>query len=231
MAPDRVERTLVRPLLGIVARDAALARRHGGDAALAILFFVLTAILFPLGIGPEPNLLARAGGGLLWVTALLAVLLSLDRLFRADWEDGSLDLLLLSPLPLSLIVLAKCVAHWLLTGLPLTVATPLLAVLLRVPGDAIGTLTLAMLLGTPTLSLIGAVGAALTVGSRRSGVLLTLLVLPLYVPVLIFGAGAVDAAVAGPGPRPHLLVLGAFLLAALPLAPWAAAAALRQAVE
>lgn len=222
---------MLKPFLAILMRDLSLARRRSSEAGLAVLFFILAAILFPLGIGPEANLLARSGPGLLWVTALLAVLLSLERLFQTDWEDGSLDLLLLTPLPLTLTVLAKCLAHWLLTGLPLVVASPVLALLLHVPPTAIGTLMLAMLLGTPTLSLIGAVGAALTVGARRGGVLLTLLILPLYIPVLIFGASAAESVVAGPGARPHLLILGAFLLAALPLAPWAAAAALRQAVE
>lgn len=217
--------------LAILKRDLALAGRQGGEASLAVLFFVLGSVLFPLGIGPAPDILARTGGGLLWVMALLASLLSLERLFQADREDGSLDLLILSGLPLAGIVLAKTVAHWLVTGLPMVVAAPLLGLLLNVEPLGIGILTIALLLGTPTLSLIGAVGAALTAGARRGGVLLTLLVLPLYIPVLIFGAGAVESAVAGPGARAHLLVLAAFLLTALPLCPWAAGAALRQSVE
>ena len=215
----------------VLRRDLLLARRQGGDAALAIVFFVLGAVLFPLGIGPEPNLLARAAGGLLWVMALLAALLSLDRLFQADWEDGSLELILLTPIPASLIVVAKCLAHWLTTGLPMAVAAPLLGVLLNVDPAGMAVLVAALLLATPTLSLVGAIGAALTVGVRRGGVLLTLVVLPLYVPVLIFGAGAVEAAVAGPGARGHLLILGALLLAALALCPWAAATALRHAAD
>jgi heme exporter protein B len=158
-------------------------------------------------------------------------LLSLERLFLADHEDGSLDLLALAPLPLELVVLAKVAAHWLTTGLPLLLAAPVLALSLRMEADGIAVLALALLLGTPTLSLIGAIGAALTLGTRRGGVLLPLLVLPLYIPVLIFGVGAVDAAVAALPPRPHLLMLGALLLAALPLAPWASAAALRQALD
>ena len=217
--------------LALVARDLSLARRRGGEAAIALLFFVLAALLFPLGIGPDPNLLSRAGAGLLWVTALLAVLLSLDRLFQADWEDGSLDLLLLAPIPLSLAVLAKCLAHWLLSGLPLVLIAPLLGALLHLPVAALCALTLAMLLGTPTLTLLGALGAALTAGARRGGLLMTLLVLPLYIPVLIFGAGAAESAVAGSGVRAHLLVLGAFLSGALALVPLTAAAALRQALE
>jgi len=221
----------VRAFLRIVGRDLALARAQGGESALAVLFFVLGTVLFPLGIGPEAALLARVAGGLLWVMALLAALLSLERLFQADFEDGSLDLLVLAPVPLPATVLAKCIAHWLSTGLPMVVAAPVLAILLSLDGRGFGVLVLAMLLGTPTLSLIGAIGAALTVGARRGGVLLTLLVLPLYIPVLIFGAGAVEAAIAGPGAVAHLQILAALLLAALPLAPWAAAAALRQATE
>ncbi|MFN4090999.1 MAG: heme exporter protein CcmB [Alphaproteobacteria bacterium] len=221
----------MKGLAAVLGRDLALARRRGSEASLALLFFVLGTVLFPLGIGPDPNMLARAGAGLLWVMALLASLLSLEKLFQTDWEDGSLDLLLLSGLPPSGIVLAKTVAHWLVTGLPMAAISPLLGILLNMEAAGIWALALALLLGTPTLSLIGAVGAALTVGARRGGVLLTLLVLPLYIPVLIFGAGAAEWAVAGQGARAHLLVLAAFLLAALPLCPWAAGAALRQSVE
>jgi len=221
----------VSGLVTILRRDLALASRRGSEASLALMFFVLGTVLFPLGIGPDPNMLARAGAGLLWVMALLASLLSIEKLFQADWEDGSLDLLVLSGLPLAGIVLAKTAAHWLVTGLPMAVASPLLALLLNVDAKGVAALSLALLLGTPTLSLIGAVGAALTVGARRGGVLLTLLVLPLYIPVLIFGAGAAESAVAAQGARAHLLVLAAFLLAALPLCPWAAGAALRQSVE
>jgi heme exporter protein B len=221
----------VSGLVTILRRDLALASRRGSEASLALLFFVLGTVLFPLGIGPDPNMLARAGAGLLWVMALLASLLSIEKLFQADWEDGSLDLLVLSGLPLAGIVLAKTAAHWLVTGLPMAIASPLLALLLNVDAKGVAALSLALLLGTPTLSLIGAVGAALTVGARRGGVLLTLLVLPLYIPVLIFGAGAAESAVAAQGARAHLLVLAAFLLAALPLCPWAAGAALRQSVE
>lgn len=215
----------------LVARDLRLALRQGSDAATVLLFFVLAVVMFPLGVGPEPNMLARISAGVIWVMALFAALLSLERLFLVDHEDGSLDLLALTPLPLELVVLAKVTAHWLTTGLPLLLAAPVLALLLRMETDGIAVLVLALLLGTPTLSLIGAIGAALTLGARRGGVLLPLLILPLYVPVLIFGVGAVDAALAALPPRPHLLILGGLLLAALPLAPWASAAALRQALD
>jgi heme exporter protein B len=215
----------------LVGRDLRLSVRHGGAALLAVVFFVLAVTLFPLGVGPEPQILARIGAGVLWVAALLAALLSLDRLFQADFEDGSLELLALSPLPMPLTVLAKCLAHWLGTGLPLAAAAPVLAVLLNMDVSALPVLVAAMVLGTPSLSLIGAVGAALTVGVRRGGVLLSLLILPLYIPVLIFGVAAVEAAALGLAFRPHLLLLGSAFLASAVLAPWASAAALRLALE
>ncbi|HVI53219.1 MAG TPA: heme exporter protein CcmB [Candidatus Sulfotelmatobacter sp.] len=218
-------------LLEIVRRDLRLALRQGSDSVMVVTFFVLTVVLFPFGIGPEANILERTSAGVLWVTALLASMLSLDRLFQADYEDGSLELLALTPTALEVMVLGKVAAHWLTTGLPLMVAAPVLAVLLHMNADGFGTLLLTMLLGTPTLSLIGAMGAALVLGARRGGVLLSLLVLPLYVPVLIFGVGAIDAAVQGLPSQSHLLILGGQLLAALALTPWAAAAALRQALE
>ncbi|HKF71822.1 MAG TPA: heme exporter protein CcmB [Stellaceae bacterium] len=215
----------------LVARDLRLALRQGSDAALVVAFFVLAVVLFPFGVGPEPQLLARIAAGVVWVTALLAALLSLDRLFQQDYEDGSLEVIALAPLPLEAAVLAKCLAHWLTTGLPLAVVGPALAALLRLDGAGYLPLIFAMALGTPSLSLVGAVGASLSLGARRAGVLLSLLVLPLYIPVLIFGVAAVEQAVAGFPIRPHLLILTALLLAALPLAPWAAAAALRPALE
>jgi heme exporter protein B len=215
----------------LVKRELRLALRQGGDAATVVAFFVLAVILFPFGVGPEPELLARIAAGILWVTALLAALLSLERLFQADYEDGSLEALALLPLPLEAQVLAKCLAHWLVTGLPLTAVAPLLALLLHLDSAGYPVLMLGLLLGTPSLSLVGAVGAALGLGARRGGVLLSLLVLPLYIPVLIFGVAAVEAAIGGFAARPHLLLLGALLAAALPLAPLAAAAALRQALE
>ena len=217
--------------LRLVARDLRLALRQGSDATIAVMFFVLCVVLFPFGVGPEPNILARIAAGVIWVAALLASLLSLERLFQTDYEDGSLELLSLSALPLEAAVLAKTLAHWLVTGVPLIVAAPLLAVLLNMDAEGFGVLVLTLTLGTPILSMIGAIGAALTLGARRGGVLLSLLILPLYIPVLIFGAGAIDAAINGLTPRPHLLLLAGILAAARPLAPWAGAAALRQAVE
>lgn len=215
----------------IVRRDLRLAFRRGGDSVNVMIFFLLTVTLFPFGVGPESAVLMRIAPGVIWVAALLAAMLSLDRLFRDDFDDGSLDLMILESLPLEMTVLAKCLAHWLSTGLPLVIVSPLLAVLLSMDGEGFATLIGAMLIGTPVLSLIGAIGAALTVSLRGGGVLISLLVLPLYIPVLIFGVGAVDAAVYGLAARPHVLVLGAMLIAALPLCPWACAAALRLSVE
>jgi len=211
----------------IVQRDVQLALRQGSASAMVVMFFVLTVTLFPLGVGPETNILERISSGVLWVAALLASMLSLDRLFQADFEDGSLDFLSLGSLPLEVTVLAKCLAHWLTTGLPLIIAAPLLGVLLHLDPAGYLTLIAAMALGTPALSLIGAIGAALTVGVRRGGVLVSLLVLPLYIPILIFGVGAIDAAVGGLSERPHLLMLAAVLAGSIALCPWAAAAALR----
>ncbi|MBM3571067.1 MAG: heme exporter protein CcmB [Alphaproteobacteria bacterium] len=219
------------PALELIRRDLRLAWRQGTDVAMVIAFFVLTVVLFPFGVGPEPNILARIGPGILWVTALLAAMLSLDRLFQADHDDGSLEQLVLSSPALPAMVLAKCLAHWLTTGLPLAVVAPILAILLNLGADGFVVLVGSLLLGTPVLSLLGAVGAALTLGARRAGVLVALLVLPLTIPVLIFGVGAIDAALADLSSRPHFLLLGALLAAALPLCPWAAAAALRQALE
>ncbi len=215
----------------IVRRDLRLGLRGGMGSLTAVVFFVITVTLFPLGVGPESNILARIAPGVLWVSALLAAMLSLDRLFQSDYEDGSLELIALSPLPLELSVLAKCLAHWLTTGVPLIIVAPVLAVLLNMSAEGFVTLVIAMGLGTPTLSLIGGVGAALTVGLRRGGVLLSLLVLPLFVPVLIFGVSAVEGAIGGLGDRAHLLILGGFLLGALALTPWASAAALKLALE
>jgi heme exporter protein B len=217
--------------VALVGRDIRLAFRQGGGGLLAVGFFAVVCTLFPFGVGPEPEVLRRIAAGVVWVAALLACLLSLDRLFQADLEDGSLDLMALSPTPLELLVLAKCLAHWLTTGLPLVIAAPVLAALLNLDPAAWPVLVVALALGTPALSLIGAVGAALTVGIRRGGVLLSLLVLPLVVPVLIFGVAAVDAAASGLSPRPHLLLLGGTGLFAAVLAPWAGAAALRLALD
>jgi heme exporter protein B len=218
-------------LFTVIQRDLRLALRQGSDSLMVVGFFVLTVTLFPFGLGPESNLLERTSAGILWVVALLASMLSLDRLFQGDYEDGSLELLALTPTALEILVIGKIVAHWLTTALPLLVAAPVLALLLHLNEDAFPALMLTLLLGTPTLSLIGAMGAALVLGARRGGVLLSLLILPLYVPVLIFAVGAVDAAAQGLPVRGHLLILGGLLLAALPLAPLATVAAVRQAVE
>jgi heme exporter protein B len=220
-----------RAFLALLQRDLRLARRRGGDSLQPLLFFVIAAALFPLGVGPAPEILARIGVGVLWVLALLAVMLSLERLYQADAEDGSLELLAQGVLPLELVALAKCAAHWLTSGLALVIASPLLALLLQLPGEAMAVLALALLLGTPTLTLVGSIGAALLLGARRGSVLLALLVLPLYVPVLIFGVGAVEGEVMGLSGRPQLLLLAAMLLLALALAPFATAAALRLALE
>ena len=221
----------MRPFLALLGRDLTLTLRQGSDAGLVLAFFVLAVLLFPFGVGPSPDILARIAAGVLWATALLAALLSLDRLFLADYEDGSLEQIALSPLPLELAALAKVGAHWLGTGLPLTLLAPVLAVMLHLPAEGVPVLVLALLLGTPVMSLIGAIGAALTLGARRGAALLPLLVLPLYIPVLIFGVAAVEAAVLALPATPHLLMLGGLLLGALALAPWAVAAALRQALD
>ena len=215
----------------IVRRDLTLALRRASDTISVVLFFVLAIVLFPLGIGPELNVLSRIAAGTIWVVALLAAMLSLDRLFQVDADEGGLDLLVLAPLPLEAVVLAKCLAHWLVTGVPLILSAPILSVLLNMGLKGFPVMVLAMALATPILSLIGAVGAALTVGARRGGVLISLLVLPLLTPVLILGASAVDLALAGLNAGPLLMLLGAMLLIAVVLCPWAAAAGLRLTIE
>jgi heme exporter protein B len=217
--------------IALVKRDLKLSMRQGMDNVMVIMFFVLAVVLFPFGVGPEPNILARIGAGVIWVAALLSAMLSLERLFQTDYEDGSLELLALQPMALEITVLAKITVHWLTTGLALIAATPLLAIFMNVPADGYLMLVLSLALGTPSLSLIGAIGAALILGSRRGGVLLSLLVLPLYIPVLIFGVSAVEAAIGGFPVKSHLLILGGLLVAALPLCPWAGAGAIRQALE
>ena len=215
----------------IVRRDVRLALRRMSDTMSVVLFFILAIILFPLGIGPELNVLSRIAAGTIWVVALLAAMLSLDRLFQTDADEGGLDLLILSPLPLEAVVIAKCLAHWLVTGVPLIVSAPILSVLLNMGSDGFLVMIVAMVLATPTLSLIGAVGAALTVGTRRGGVLVSLLVLPLCTHVLILGASAVDLALAGLNAIPLLMLLGAVLLVSVLLCPWAAASGLRLTIE
>ena len=216
--------------LMIVRRDVRLSIRQGMDSLMAVVFFVLACVLFPLGVGPEPQTLSRIASGIICVAALLAAMLSLERLFQSDFDDGSLEQMALSPQPLAIVVLAKIAAHWLTTGLPLIIASPLLAVLLHLEVRAFPTLVGALAIATPSLSLIGAVGAALVLGARRGGMLLALLILPLYIPILIFAVAAIDAAALGFAVRPHLLLLAGLLSAALVLAPWTAAAALRQAL-
>ncbi len=215
----------------IIFRDLHLALRQGTESMMVVMFFVIAVVLFPLGVGPEPNILARIGPGVIWVAALLASMLSLERLFQTDYEDGSLELLALQPVALEVTVMAKVAAHWLTTGLPLIVAAPILAVLMNMPAEGFPVLIATLVLGTPSLSLIGAIGAALILGSRRGGILLSLLVLPLYIPVLIFGVSAVDAAIGGFSAKPQLLILTGLLVAALPLCPWVGAHALRQSME
>lgn len=215
----------------IVYRDLLLAMRRRSDAATALLFFVLVSSLFPLGIGAEPNLLRSIAPGVIWVAALLSSLLSLSRLFAADYADGTLEQIILGGAPLGLVVAAKALAHWLVSGLPLVVIAPLIALQYDLPASLYGVLALSLLLGTPVLSMIGAVGAALTLGLRGGGVLLSLLVLPLYVPVLIMGAGSVEMASAGMGGEGQLLLVAALLVASVALAPWAIAAALRISSE
>jgi heme exporter protein B len=217
--------------LGLLRRDLALALRRKSDALAPVFFFVVVASLFPLGVGPEPELLRRIGPGVLWVGALLASMLSLARLFAADYEDGTLEQMALSPEPFVALVLAKIAVHWLVSGLPLVAAAPVLALQYGLPGDTIAVLVASLLLGTPVLSLVGAIGAALVLGVRGGGLLVALLVLPLYVPALVFGAGAVDANLAGTGAAAHLSLLGACLAIAAFFAPWAIAAALRIALE
>lgn len=195
------------------------------------MVFLIVVTLFPLSIGPEPQLLARIAPGIVWVAALLAALLSLERLFRDDFLDGSLEQLVLLPAPLTLTVLAKVIAHWLLTGLPLLILSPLVALLLSFNAATWQAVALTLLLGTPTLSFIGAIGVALTVGLRKGGVLLSLLVLPLYIPVLIFATSAIDAASMGMPISGYLAILGAMLVGSMTLAPFAAAAALRVSIQ
>lgn len=215
----------------VIYRDLLLALRRRSDVMNALLFFVIVVSLFPLGVGPEPSLLRTIAPGVLWVAALLASMLALGKMFAADHADGTLEQMLLTPAPLSIVVMGKVLAHWLVTGLPLVALAPVLALQFDLPREAFGVLVGSLLLGTPVLSLIGAIGAALTLGVRGSGVLTALLVLPLYVPVLILGAGAVEATAAGMGGAGHLLLLGALLVFAAVFAPWPIAAALRIALE
>ena len=222
---------MLMPILAVIVRDLRLALRRRSDIASVLFFFIIVASLFPLGIGPEPEQLRKLAPGVLWVAALLATMLSLPRMFADDYRDGTLEQLALAPHPLGLVVTGKVIAHWLVSGLPLAMLAPVLGVQFDLPADALFVLTAAILLGTPALSGVGAIGAALTLGLRGGGVLLSLLVLPLYIPVLIFGAGAVDATMTGLGGEGHLSLLAAMTIASIGFAPWAAAAALKIALE
>ncbi|WP_067984378.1 heme exporter protein CcmB [Neptuniibacter pectenicola] len=215
----------------VLKRDLMLAYRKKSDLFNPLIFFLMVATLFPLGVSPEPEFLAEIAPGVVWVAALLATLLSMDGLFKSDFEDGTLEQTLLSPQPLFVVVLAKVLAHWMMSGLPLALLAPLLAVMLFLPAEGMSGLMLSLLLGTPTLSLVGAIGAALTVGLRKGGVLISLLVLPLYIPVLIFGTSAVQAAVTGLPLAGFFALLGAILALGLVLAPLAIGAALRISVS
>jgi len=211
----------------IIKRDLTIAFRHRDDILNPLLFFVIVVTLFPLGIGPDSTILSRIAPGIIWVAALLSTLLSLDRLFKSDHSDGSLEQMLLSPHPVFILVLGKIIAHWLLTGLPLILVAPLLAVLLHLNENSYGALMLTLLLGTPVLSLLGAIGVALTVGIKKGGVLLSLLVLPLYIPVLIFATSAIDTAAMNLPYSGQLAIIAALFFGSLTLAPFAVSAALK----
>jgi len=215
----------------VLRREMQIALRRKGDVLNVLVFFIVVGSLFPLGVGPEPNQLRAMAAGVAWIGALLAAVLSLPRLFAADHADGTLEQMLVSPQPLGVIVLAKVAGHWLLTGLPLTLAAPIIGLQYGLPLDALGLLIASLLIGTPVLSLLGVAGAALTLGVRGGGALLALLILPLFVPVLVFGAGAVTASLTGINPGAHLSLLGAFLAVSSFVGPWAACAALRVALD
>jgi heme exporter protein B len=218
-------------IMAIIRRDLSLVMRQGSDAFVVLIFFIVTVTLFPLGVSPDPLILQNLASGIVWVGALLAAMLSLDRLFQTDYDDGSLELLVLSPYPLEIVVLCKCFVHWLTTGLPIMVISPVLALMLNIKTGAFLYLITSMALGTPIISLLGAVGAALVLGSRRSGVLIALLIIPLTIPILLFGVGAIQAATEGYSASSPLMFLGAFLLFSTALCPWVIASSLRQVVS
>ena len=223
--------SLIHAFQAVIKRDIRLAIRQPSEIAQPVVFFVIVVSVFPFGVGSNPDQLAAIGPGIVWVGALLATLLALDNLFRSDFDDGSLEQLILSEHPLSVLILGKILVHWCVTGLPLIIVTPLLGVLLGLDTPTLIILMGSLLLGTPTLSLIGAIGSALTISIRRAGLLVTLLVLPLYIPVLIFGAGAASAAQSGLPTAGHLYMLGAIAMGAIALAPIATSAALRISSE
>ncbi len=222
---------MLKALLCVIRRDLLLAFRRRSDVLTTLFFFIIVASLFPLGVGPEQALLRTMAPGILWVSALLASMLALGRLFALDYADGTLEQMVLSSEPLTVIVIGKVIAHWLVSGFPLVLLAPVLAVQFDLRVESVGVLFVSLLLGTPVLSLVGSIGAALTLGVRGGGVLVSLLVLPLYIPVLIFGAGAVGAEASGVGATAHLLLLGGALAGAAALTPWATAAGLRIALE
>ncbi len=223
---------MFKTFLVIVRRDVILAMRRRTDVMTTLFFFVIVTSLFPLGVGTEKEILRQLGPGVVWVAALLASMLALERLFEGDYQDGSLEQMLLTPQPLSVLVMGKVTAHWLLTGLPLVLVAPLIGLQYHLPDTALSTMMLSLLIGTPVLSLIGAIGAALTIGLRGGGILLSLLVLPLYIPVLIYGSGAVTVSAIDPADvQPYLSLLIAFLLLSLVFSPLASAAALRISAE
>lgn len=222
---------MISLIKGLLWRDLTLAMRHKSEVLTTLFFFVIVVSLFPLGVGPELDTLREIGPGVMWVAALLASMLSLNRLFADDFQDGTLEQMLLAAQPLSVLVLSKIFAHWLVAGLPLVLISPVLGMQLGLDSESIGIMMITLLLGTPVLSLIGAVGAGLTLGVRGGGVLLSLLILPLYIPVLIFGSGAVESARSGLGFDAHLSIMGAMLVLALVLAPLGAAAALRISLD
>lgn len=217
--------------IALFVRDLRLAARRSTDVLNPLVFFVIVVSLFPLGVGPEPNQLQLLAPGVIWVAALLATMISLDRIFSHDYETGSLEQIALAPQSLTILVFAKTVAHWTLTGLPLVILTPIVAIQMNMTPEMIKISFLSLLIGTPVLSLIGAIGAGLTIGLRGGGVLVSLLVLPLYTPVLIFGAGAITASAQGFSPDAHLSILSALLALSLTLAPFATAAAVRVSID
>lgn len=217
--------------LSLIRRDLSLAWKHGNALLMALGFFIIAISLFPLSLGPDRETLGRVAGGVIWVSALFSVMLTLERVFGPDHEDGSLEQLTLLPMPLAMVALAKTIAHWIIASLPLVLAAPLVAIALNLPLNQVGILAITLLLGTPALSAIGCLGAALTLGVRQSGVILSLLILPLFVPILIFGAGAVEASTNGTGAQGALQILGAISLIAIVLGPPVTASALRLAME
>lgn len=223
--------TLLALLVLVIRRDLLLAMRRRADVLTTLIFFVMVVSLFPLGVGPEPEMLRRMAAGVVWVAALLSSMLSLGRMFMADYMDGTLEQMLLAPQSLSVLVLGKILAHWMLSGLPLVLMAPVLGLQFDMSVQALWVLIVSLLLGTPVLSMIGAVGAALTLGLRGGGVLVSLLVLPLCIPVLIFGTGAVEAVTSGTSVSPHLLLQGALLVLSAVFTPWVTAHALRISME